>query len=64
MADDTSLYAQMQYQRGTGGSYVEKPAETLASIWLASLLVKRLIPNAEDVSSYNLHGHEPSALIT
>ncbi len=23
------LYTQVQYQRGTGGSYVEKPAETL-----------------------------------
>jgi hypothetical protein len=32
--------AHVQYQNGTGGSTVEKPAETQTSIWLASHLVR------------------------
>jgi hypothetical protein len=42
IADNTSLLnqAHVQYQSGTGGSTVEKPAETQTSIWLASHLVR------------------------
>ncbi len=49
-ADDNSLLiqAQVQYQRGTEGSTVEKPAETQASIPLASHLVRA--PDQEDMS--------------
>ncbi len=42
MADSTSLLnqAHVQYQSGTGGSTLEKPAETQTSIRLASHLVR------------------------
>ncbi len=42
LADDTSLLhqAHVQYQSGTGGSTVEKPAETQTSIQLASHLFR------------------------
>ncbi len=42
MTDNTSLLnqAHVHYQCGTGGSTVEKPAETQTSIWLASHLVR------------------------
>jgi hypothetical protein len=41
IADNTTQLnqAHVQYLRGTGGSTVEKPAETQTSIWLASHLV-------------------------
>ncbi len=32
--------ARVQYQGGTGGSYIEKPAETQTSVRLASPLVR------------------------
>jgi hypothetical protein len=45
-ADDTCLLnqAHVQYQRGTGGSTVEKPAKTQTVIRLASHLVR--VPNS------------------
>ncbi len=45
-ADDTSLLnqAHVQYQSGTGGSTIEKPAETQTSIRLASHIVRE--PNS------------------
>ncbi len=44
MADSASLLnqAHTQYQSGTGGITVEKPAETQPIIWLASHLVRAL----------------------
>ncbi len=45
-ADDTSLLnqAHVQYLHGTGGSTVEKPADTQTSIQLASHLLR--VPNS------------------
>jgi len=49
------LYTQVQYQRGTGGTYVERAAETQTSIGLASHLVKA------PISQSGRHEFESSA---
>jgi hypothetical protein len=51
--DDTSLYTQVQYQRSTGGSYVEKPAQTQNTIWLLSPNLMSLNPLCQDVLETN-----------
>ncbi len=60
---DDSLHPSAVQTR-TGGSYVEKPAETQTSIRLASHLVKGPHSFPEDVSSIPLRGQERSNLIT
>jgi hypothetical protein len=58
------LYTHVQYQCGTGGSYVEKPAETQTRVQLASHLVRA--PNSKSGGrEFGFqHGLEPGALIT
>ncbi len=54
-ADNTSLLnqAHVQYQSGTGGSTVEKPAGTQTSIRLANHLVR--VPNCTNLEDMSMN---------